>query len=153
MCGSIHTRRRIWYRGRLAKRAAVNPQMAEEQPEDSEVDRFIHEEIDSVPHLEALLLIWISRPKEWSADELAKRLYLDNSAAGRILGDLVGRELIATAQGNPKHFRYEPGERDRLFSALEAAYRGDLIRISTMIHRKASPAVLEFARAFRFTKE
>jgi hypothetical protein len=29
-----------------------------------EVDQFILDEIDSVPHLEALLLLWNTRPKQ-----------------------------------------------------------------------------------------
>jgi hypothetical protein len=36
---------------------------------------------------------------------------------------------------------------------VDAAYRRDLVRISTMIHAKASSAVREFARAFRLKKE
>jgi len=120
---------------------------------EQEVDRFILESIDSVPHLEALLLVWTTRPKVWSDDELGKRLYLEELAAVAILEDLVSRGLAVAVPGPSKQFRYEAGERDRLLTALEEAYRRDLIRISTMIHRKASPAVLEFARAFRFTKE
>lgn len=127
--------------------------MAEQSPADSELDKFILESVDSVPHLEALLLIWVNRPKEWADEEVGKRLYLDSAAAGIILEDLGRRGLIAAVPGGPKQFRYEPGERDRLLAELEAAYRRDLIRISTMIHRKAAPAVLEFARAFRFIKE
>ena len=38
--------------------------------------RFIHEHIDSVPHLEALILLWNSRPVGWTCDELASRLYV-----------------------------------------------------------------------------
>ena len=127
--------------------------MAEQNPADSELDRFILESIDSVPHLEALLLIWTSRPNEWSNEALGERLYLDSAAGGIILEDLASRGLIAAVSGGPKQFRYEPGELDRLLAALETAYRRDLIRITTMIHRKASPAVLEFARAFRFMKD
>lgn len=39
------------------------------------VDRFLLDQIDTVPHLEALLLLWKSRPKVWSADEMASALY------------------------------------------------------------------------------
>lgn len=127
--------------------------MTEQRQEDSEVDRFILEMIDSVPHLEALLLVWASRPKIWSDEEAAERLYLQTPTAKHILEDLVRRELVSAVPGAMKQFRYTPGERDGLLTAVEEAYRHDLIRISTMIHRKAPPSVLEFARAFRFTKE
>jgi hypothetical protein len=40
--------------------------MQKDDPEPKEVDRFILEEIDSVPHLEALLLLWRNNAKKWS---------------------------------------------------------------------------------------
>ena|SRR5579884_2059945 len=123
------------------------------QPNERDVDRFILDEIDSVPHLEALLLVWSSRPQSWSDEELGKRLYLENPAAMAILEDLQRRGLIAAVPGEPRQFRYESSERDPLLEAVESAYRTDLVRISTMIHLKAPASVLEFARAFRFTKE
>lgn len=123
------------------------------QPNEADVDRFILDEIDSVPHLEALLLLWNSRPQSWSDEEMGERLYLENSAAMAILEDLQRRGLVAVVSGDSGRFRYESSERNGLVSAVEAAYQRDLIRISTMIHRKAPQAVLDFARAFRFTKE
>lgn len=127
--------------------------MPQQSYNERDVDRFIQDEIDSVPHLEALLLLWSSRLQSWSEEELAKRIYLENSVAMTILQDLQRRGLVAAPPGDPRQFRYVSGERDALLAEVETAYRTDLIRISTMIHRKAPPAVLEFARAFRFTKE
>lgn len=127
--------------------------MIQQSDNERDADRFILDEIDSVPHLEALLLLWSSRPQSWSDEELGKRLYLENSAAMAILEDLQRRGLIAAVPREPRQFRYEPSERDGLLAAVETAYRMDLVRISTMIHRKAPASVLEFARAFRFTKE
>lgn len=123
------------------------------QQNEGDVDRFVLDEIDSVPHLEALLLLWSSRPRSWSDEEMGKRLYLENSAAMAILEDLQRRGLVSPISGDSRQFRYESGERDVLVAAVEAAYQRDLIRIATMIHRKAPQAVLDFARAFRFTKE
>ncbi len=37
--------------------------------------------------------------------------------------------------------------------SLDAAYRHDLVRISTIIHLKASSGVREFARAFKLKQE
>jgi hypothetical protein len=51
-------------------------------------------------------------------------------------------------------FSYQPDpERDQLLGSLNAIYREEMIRISTMIHSKPSSAVREFARAFRLKKE
>ncbi len=42
----------------------------EENPRGVEVDRFVLDEIESVPHIEALLILWNSRPSAWSVPEL-----------------------------------------------------------------------------------
>jgi hypothetical protein len=36
---------------------------------------------------------------------------------------------------------------------VDATYRRELVRISSMIHSKPSPAVRQFARAFRLKKD
>jgi DNA-binding transcriptional regulator YhcF (GntR family) len=135
-------------------------------------DRFIINRIDSVPHLEALLLLWRSRSEEqaseipqdraagnpptgiWSAEQLAKRLWIAPDAARNILRELERDQLIvATARGEERYCYQSEPERDRALQAVETAYAREMIRISNMIHSKASAAVRDFARAFRFTKE
>lgn len=118
------------------------------------VDQFILNEIDSVPHLEALLLLWNTRPKQWPVDEMAKALYVPADLAQRVMQELARRGLIAT-QAEPERYSYVPqsDETETLMSAVDEIYRRELVRISRMIHGKAPSAVREFARAFRFTKE
>ena len=120
-----------------------------------EVDEFILEHIDTVPHLEALLLLRNSRPKEWTVEEMASALYVSSGTARTILQSLTRRGLLVAGRETPERFRYESlsSKRDRLVEAVDARYRKDLIRISRMIRSKASPGVREFAQAFRFTKE
>src|SRR5690242_14919188 len=62
-------------------RVEMTQEMAESDQEQRRVDEFILEKIDSVSHLEALLLLWNSRPKQWSPDEIASRLYVDTKIA------------------------------------------------------------------------
>ena len=52
-------------------------------------------------------------------------------------------------------YRYEPRspETDTMIARVEAIYRHEIVRISTLIHAKPSAAIRDFARAFRFTKE
>lgn len=127
--------------------------MAENQ-EKREIDQFIHDEIDSVPHLEALLLLWNSRPRPSSVDEMAHKLFVEPAFARQILQDLERQGLI-TVSGTLEQYGYQPGseEKDRLIGLVDATYRRELIRVSRMIHSKAAAPVREFARAFRFTKE
>ena len=63
--------------------------MAEKDQNGPDVDQFLRDHIDTVPHLEALLLLWNSRPKEWSVEEMAKGLFLPPEAAKEILEDLT----------------------------------------------------------------
>ncbi|MGH9497911.1 MAG: hypothetical protein ACRD3L_02100 [Terriglobales bacterium] len=128
--------------------------MADEKEINNQIDQFVLDEIDSVPHLEALLLLWAARPREWSPKTMAKALYVDADFAGRILKDLSHRNLAAGPSGTIEGYTYNSTEeRDGLVRALDAVYRREIVRISTLIHSKGSPAMREFAKAFRFTKD
>jgi hypothetical protein len=128
--------------------------MSEPNTSPEEVDQFILEQIDSVPHLEALLLIWRSRPKHWLIEDMAKGLYVPAELAADILRDLASRDLIEETGNSPREYQYVTSQsEDRLMQLLEATYRRELIRVTRMIHAKAPAAVREFARAFRFTRE
>lgn len=129
--------------------------MAESEVVRKAVDRFIIEQIDTVPQLEALLMLWNSRPKQWSVVEAAKALYVPEDVASRTLQELARRGFISPVAGTPDYFCCEPlsAEKDNLLRAVDAIYRKELVRISTMIHAKAPAAIREFARSFRFTKD
>jgi hypothetical protein len=121
---------------------------------ENEVFQFLIDEIDSIPELEALLLLWQSRPQTWTAPDLSGRLYIDAQRTREILFDL-NRKQLATIEGGPQSYRYHSRspEQDALMSGLEEVYRREIVRVSTLIHSKPSSAVRDFARAFRFTKE
>ncbi len=116
---------------------------------------FILQNIDSVPHLEALVLLWNSRPVGWTCEELASRLYVPAERTAQVLRDLVRMQLIAESPGPPPRYSYVPKseEQNDLLASLDSAWRRDLVRISTMIHSKTSSGVREFARAFNLKQE
>lgn len=121
---------------------------------EDEIYAFIYEHFDSVPHLEALLQIWNSRPKAWTDAELAARLYLNPAAARSIMADLARHGLLTVGPNAAEGYCYASAlATDRLVEAVAGAYRADLIRISNAIHSKASAGVREFARAFRFMRK
>jgi len=116
-----------------------------------QVDQFILEEIESVPHLEALLLIWNNRPKPWSVEEMAAALYVPPETAGAIL-QLLQQSGFVTSESD--RYMYDPAStRNGLLQELDRTYRRELVRVSRMIHSKGSPAVREFARAFKLKKD
>lgn len=120
-----------------------------------DVYKFILEKMDSVPHLEALMLLWNSRPVGWTCEELASRLYVPSEKVNDLLRDLVRLQLVKRSDVSPLKYSYfsRSEEQDELMSRIDAAYRRDLVRISTMIHSNTSSSVREFARAFRFKKD
>lgn len=119
------------------------------------VDRFIVEEIDSVPQLEALLLFWNNRPRVWSCESMAKALYVSPDVTRDILMHLAQRRLIREIEGDVDSFALnaDSEESQRLLASLDVIYRRELVRVSNMIHSKAPRAVRDFANAFRFKKE
>ena len=95
-----------------------------------------------------------SEPGFWSAEQIAKRLWVGPEAARTIPLDLRHNQLIA-AEAKPEeryYYKSEP-ESDRVLRALEMSYAREMIRISNLIHSKGSAAIRDFARAFRFKKE
>ena len=52
---------------------------------EEDVYRFILAHIDSVPRLEALLLLWRSRPRPLSVEQLSRELFVDESAVRGIV--------------------------------------------------------------------
>jgi hypothetical protein len=119
----------------------------------AEVDRFILDRVESVPHLEALLLVWRARPQAWSVEAVARRLWVQPEVAKGILGDWERDGLLIRLSGEEKYVCQPDTETERLLEAVNESYRREMIRISNIIHSNASTAIREFARAFRLKKE
>jgi len=116
-----------------------------------EVDDFILNEIDTVPHLEALLLLWNNRSQAWSFEAMADSLYLPTEATRLIIADLEKRGFVVLTDN--RHFLYRSTDRDRLVELVEKTYRREIVRISNMIHSKPAASLREFARAFRLKRD
>lgn len=116
--------------------------------------QFVAEKIDTVPQLEALLLLREDETRRWSEVEIAARVYVSRETAHSILEALQRRYLIV-AEGDPQRYRYNPGHDGsrELLCEVATAYRRHLVPMATFIHSKASASVLEFARAFDLKKD
>lgn len=92
--------------------------------------------------------------RDWSVDDIASRVYVAAPSVAALLHSLHQHRLIETADGGA-HYRFSPAsdeERQTVRQTAEA-YRSHLIPIATLIHRKTSNPVQEFARAFSLKKD
>jgi len=130
----------------IMRRRTVEPEL----PED--IVRFILDRIDSVPHMEALLLLWETPEKTWTEVEIARRVYVSVDVARAILQDLAGRKLAAVRAESGAGYRYDSAwdPTGAEMAAVARTYRQQLVRVASLIHSKGSPALRDFARAFQF---
>jgi hypothetical protein len=121
----------------------------------SRVLQFLAERIDTVPQLEALLLLWENPQRQWSEEELAARIYVGRPVAATILQALQRQQLATAEPASPVRYRYNPqwDASGEVMPEVAATYRRHLVPIATFIHSRASTAVREFARAFDFKKD
>ena len=121
------------------------------------VRRFLSANIASVPHLEALLLLAADPvPKRvWTASEVAAGLYLKENLAHGLLTELCGLDLLSCGPEVAPGFVYAPTtpEIAKVVIAVHAAYRGQLIEVTRLIHLRSGRKALQFADAFRWRKE
>jgi hypothetical protein len=118
--------------------------------------QFLAERIDTVPQLEALLLLWEDPQRSWAEEELAARIYVSRQAAATILQQLQRHQLIVTAEpASAVRYRYNPqwDTTGEVMAEVAASYRRHLVPLATFIHSRASTAVREFARAFDLKKD
>ena len=125
-------------------------------PQDIPADilAFLAQRIDSVPQLEALLMMSERTDSPWTVDDVAARTYTNATTARAILEALQRRGLVVADEQGPA-FRFRPHEpADRALVARVAGYyRANLVIVATLIHEKAPAPVQEFARAFEFKKD
>jgi len=117
----------------------------------NEVEQFLLAAIDTVPHLEALLLIFQNPAKVWSVADLASRIYVASPQAAAVLEDLTRRNLITLVEPSPPTYQYiaPSSEQTELLHKVAEAYRTQLVQVARFIHTKPSASVRDFARAFR----
>jgi predicted ArsR family transcriptional regulator len=126
-----------------------------ERVEDQELLQFILEHLETVPHLEAVLLIWQNQSTAWTPDVLAQRVYVAPANARAILEDLTRTGILRRTEAAVPHYLYEPAwDAERgLLPRVADLYRRQLVQVTKLIHSKGSSSVREFARAFQIKKE
>jgi predicted ArsR family transcriptional regulator len=117
----------------------------------NEVEQFLLVAIDTVPHLEALLLIFQNPTSAWSVQELAARIYVSDNQAAAVLEDLTNRQFVTRVEQTPPKYQFfaRSPEQTELLNKVAQSYRTQLVQVARFIHSKPSASVRDFARAFR----
>lgn len=112
---------------------------------------FILRYIDSVAHLEALLLLRASPQTAWEVPAVAARLYTGPDQAGEVLNQLCSERLLVCENGQYRYEGQSP-ETSAMVDRLAEFYAKHLIPITNLIHSKPR-RIRQFADAFKFRKD
>ena len=116
----------------------------------ADVLNFISEEIDTVPHMEALVLMHASPGTLWTPAQLASRIYVPLDRATEVLEDLEQHDLAARSSAAEAAFVHSSSRHPAgLISRVVDAYQSQLVYVTKLIHARQPDPVREFARAFR----
>jgi hypothetical protein len=115
------------------------------------VRSLIARHIDSVLELEILLLLYGSRPRAWSADEVVEKLRIDRAWAVTQLGRLCDHGLLRCEASPAPTYAYAPAsaDTDAAAAALDAAYADRRVSVIELIFAKPLDKIRSFADAFR----
>ncbi len=111
---------------------------------------FILRYIDSVAHLEALLLLRANAETSWDTATIARRLYTTEQQAVEVLTQLCADGLL-TCENERYRYGSQSTENLTLIERLAESYAKQLIPITNMIHGKPR-RIRQFADAFKFRK-
>ena len=118
------------------------------------VRRFVLTSIPTVPHLETLLLLWREPGSGWTAEDIARRLYVPVGAAQALADELCQADLLA-CNGEPPVYRCrrDPPSLRQLFAEVDQAYARSLREVTALIHSHVDRKASRFADAFSLRKE
>ena len=117
------------------------------------IKRFILTSIDSVPHLEAVLLMRYDQEMNWDAKIIAQKLYISPKKAQEILDELCASNFIK--RDTPSTYCYEPNsfELKNILDDVADIYAKNLIEVTKLIHSKTDKQAQQFGDAFKWQTE
>lgn len=109
----------------------------------------------SVLDLECLLTLHADPQREWSAEELCRKLCVDERWVQHQLGDLAQRGLVAGSTSAPTRYRYAAATAALNSAVVELArhYAERRVAVIELIYARPTDPLHDFANAFRFRKE
>ncbi len=119
-----------------------------------DVRRFVLTNVPSVPYIESLLLLRRDATYAWTAPELARRIYVSEARAARLLEALGNSGVAAKVAGGDDSWVYQPSpELAALLDRVADEYAGNLLAVTDLIHSSLNRRANQFADAFRLRKD
>jgi hypothetical protein len=112
---------------------------------------FILKYLDSVAHLETLLLLRGSPETRWDIAATAKRLYTTEQQAAEVL-DRLCTEGLLSCEGGQYFYGGQTAALASLVEQLAQIYARHLIPVTNLIHDKPR-RIRQFADAFKFKRD
>ena len=114
---------------------------------------FLIEHIDSVSHLEVLLMLFNNKHREYSAENVSKELRSNDHSASNQLSKLADKGLFKV--NDQKKYQYSPAssELHEKVSRLVNIYQEMPVAVVTCIYEKPKDALKDFSNAFKFKKD
>ena len=122
-----------------------------DDPVPTEVRDFVVRCIESVAQLEALLLLRGPPQLAWNVPAVARRLYVEEGEAAKLLSALVSCELAVT-DGAAFHYHPRDAEMMDLVDRLAETYARSLVPVTKLIHER-DIVIRKFADAFKIRKD
>ena len=112
---------------------------------------FIVTHINTIAHLEALLLLRGHRQEDWTSKACAQRLYIPEGHAAQVLHALNESGFLAVSEGRYRfHCRNE--ELEQIVLRFADLHRQKLIAVTNLIHTNQN-RIRQFADAFKLRGE
>lgn len=118
-----------------------------------DIKYFLTESIDSVAHLEVLLMLLTNPEKKFSAEEVSRELRSNVHSAENQLEQLTNKGLLRKQE--PRHYQYAPSsdEKDQKVKELHDIYRKMPVAVVTCIYEKPQDKLKDFSDAFKLKKD
>jgi hypothetical protein len=114
-----------------------------------EVAEFLSRYVDSVAHLELLLVLYESNPKQWSASDVARELRVEPAWAAARLKDFSKGGIVR--EESTDVYRYAPKNESlrQVVQAVANAYSERRVAVTDFIYSKPLANLRVFAESFR----
>lgn len=118
-----------------------------------DLKKFVALNIQSLAQLETLLVLHREPKRQWTADELARGLYISPEMCRGICSDLERQRLVSRGESSDAWQFAADADAERLVEQLAQTYRERRVAVITAIYSGPVNKVQTFADAFRLRRE